>query len=63
MCKYESIVPKIVKSFFDVKKCSHYMFSSVEAFHNGLGEPKEMIISRLVLSETWLTLIYETYVF
>ena len=48
----ESIVPNIVKSFFYVKKRSHYMFPSVEAFHNGLGKPEEMIISRLILSET-----------
>ena len=27
----------IVKSFFDVKKSSHYMFSSVKAFHDGLA--------------------------
>ena len=59
----ESIVPNIIKSFYDIKKCSHYMFPSVEAFHNELGEPKEMIISRFILSETWLILIYETYVF
>ena len=52
----ESIVANIIKSFFYVKKSSHYMFSSVEArveaFHNGLGKPEEMIISRLILSET-----------
>ena len=48
----ESIVPNIIKSFFYVKKSSHYMLSSVEAVHNGLGKPKEMIISRLILSET-----------
>ena len=29
----ESIVPNIVKCFFDVKKSSYYVFSSVEAFH------------------------------
>ena len=33
----ESIVPNIVKYFFDVKKSSYYMFSPVEAFHYGLG--------------------------
>ena len=36
-------MPNIIKSFSDVKKCSHYMFPSVEAFHNGLEEPKEMV--------------------
>ena len=41
----------IVKSFFDVKKGSYYMFSSVEAFHNGLGQSKEVVISRLSSSE------------
>ena len=25
------------KAFFDVKKSSYYMFSSVKAFHDGLG--------------------------
>ena len=35
--KLESTVPNIVKSFFDVKKSSYYMFSSVKAFHDGLG--------------------------
>ena len=30
-------MPNIVKCFFDVKKSSYYMFSSVEAFHDGLG--------------------------
>ena len=48
----EPIVPNIVKSFFDVKKCSHYMFPPGKTFHNGLGKPEEMIISRLSLSET-----------
>ena len=48
----ESSVPDIVKSFFDVKKRSHYMFSPVKTFHNGLGKPEGMIISRLSLSET-----------
>ena len=33
----ESIVSNIIKSFFDVKKSSCYMFSSVKAFHDGLG--------------------------
>ena len=56
-------MPNIIESFFYVKESSHYMFTSVEAFHNGLGKPEEMIISRLILSETWLILIYETYVF
>ena len=37
-------MPNIVKSFFYVKKSSHHMFSSVKAFHNGLGKPEEMII-------------------
>ena len=59
----ESIVPNIVESFFYVKKSSQYMFSPVETFHNGLGKPEEIIIGRLILSETWLILIYETYVF
>ena len=48
----ESIEPKFVESFFDVKKRSHDMFSHVKTFHNGLGKPEEMIISRLSLSET-----------
>ena len=48
----ESIVLNIAKSFLYVKKSSHYMFSSVETFHNGLGKPEEMIIDRLILSET-----------
>ena len=29
--------PNIVKSFLNVKKSSYYMFSSVKAFHDGLG--------------------------
>ena len=33
----ESIVPNIVKSFFNVKKSSCCMFSPIEAFHDGLG--------------------------
>ena len=45
-------LPNIVKSFFYVKKSSHYMFSSVKDFHTGLGKPEEIIISRLILSET-----------
>ena len=56
-------MPNIVESVFDVKKSSHYMFSPAKTFHNGLGKPEEMIISRLSLSETRLILIYETYVF
>ena len=36
----ESIEPNIVKSFFYVKKSSHYMFSSVKAFQSRLREPK-----------------------
>ena len=59
----ESIVSNIIESFSDVKNRSHYMFSSVKTFRNGLGKPEEMIISRLSLSETRLILIYETYVF
>ena len=43
----ESIVPNIVESFFDIKKRSHYRFSPVKTFHNRLGKPEEMIISRL----------------
>ena len=31
------IVPNVVKSFFDVKKSSYYMFSFVKALHDGLG--------------------------
>ena len=34
------------------KKSSHYMFSPAETFRSGLGKPEEMIISRLILSET-----------
>ena len=37
----------IVKSFSDVKKSSYYMFSSVEAFPNGLGQSKVVLICRL----------------
>ena len=48
----ESIVSNMVESFFYVKKSSHYMFSPLETFHNGLGKPEEMIVSRLILSET-----------
>ena len=48
----ESIVPNIVESFFYVKKSSHYMFSPVKTLYNRLGKPKDMIISRLILSET-----------
>ena len=48
----ESIVSNIVKSFFDVKKHSYYMFSPVKTFHNGLGKPEEMSSGRLSLSET-----------
>ena len=49
-------MPNIVKSFFDVKKGSYYMFSSVEAFHNGLGQSKEVVISRLSSSLIAFTL-------
>ena len=35
----ESIVPNILKSFFYVKKGSHYVFICGEAFHNRLQEP------------------------
>ena len=48
----ESIVPKIVRIFIYAKKSSHYMFYPVETFHKGLGNPEEMIISRLILPET-----------
>ena len=48
----ESIVPNSIKSFFYVKKSSHYMFSPIENFHSGQGKPKEMIIGRPILSET-----------
>ena len=44
-------MPNIVKSFFNVKKSSYYMFSSVEAFHDGLGQPKKVVIGRLSSSE------------
>ena len=33
-------MPNIAKCFFDVKKSSYYMFSSVKAFHDGLGSLK-----------------------
>ena len=39
------------------------MFSPAKTFHDGLGKPEEIIISSFSLSETWLILIYETYVF
>ena len=41
----------IVKSFFDVKKSSYYIFSFVEAFHDGLGQSKEVVRSRLSFAE------------
>ena len=47
----QSIVPNIVKSFLDVKKSSYYMLSSVKAFHDGLGQSKEVVIGRLSSSE------------
>ena len=58
-----SIVSDIVESFSHIKKSNHYMFSSAETFHNGLRKSEEIIINRLILSETWLILTYETYVF
>ena len=42
----------VVKSFFDVKKSSYRMFSSVEAFHDGLGQSKQVVIDRLSSFET-----------
>ena len=45
-------MPNVIKSFFDVKKSSYYMFSSVKAFHNGLGQSKEVVICRLSFPET-----------
>ena len=39
-------------AFFDVKKSSYHMFSSVEAFHDGLRQSKQVVISRLSSSET-----------
>ena len=45
-------MPNIVKFFFDVKKSSNYMFSSVEAFHDGLGQSKQVVIGRFSSSET-----------
>ena len=56
-------MPNIVKCFFDVKKRCYYMFSSVEAFHDGLGKSKQVVIGRLSSSETWLMLIEESYIF
>ena len=47
----ESIVPNIVKSFFDVKKSSYYMISSVKASHDGLEQSKVVVISKLSSSE------------
>ena len=41
----ESIMPNIVKCFFDIKNSSYYMFSSVEAFHDGLGQSKQVDLS------------------
>ena len=38
----ECIVPNIVESFLDLKKCSHCMFPPVKTFHKGLGKPEEM---------------------
>ena len=45
-------MPNIVKCFFDVKKSSYYMFSSVEAFQDGLGQSKQVVIGRLSSFET-----------
>ena len=47
----ESIVSNIVKSFFYVKKSSHYMFSPLETLNNELGKPEVLIIGRIILSE------------
>ena len=44
-------MPNVIKSFFDVKESSYYMFS-VKAFHNGLGQSEEVVICRLSFSET-----------
>ena len=33
-------MPNFVKSFFDVKKSSYYMFSSAKAFRDGLDSLK-----------------------
>ena len=44
-------MPNIVKSFFDVKKGGYYMFSSVKAFHDGLGQSEEVVIGRLSFFE------------
>ena len=45
-------MPNIVKCFLDVKESSYYMFSSVEAFHDRLGQSKQVVIGRLSSSET-----------
>ena len=36
----ESIVPNIVECFLNIKEGCYYMFSLIEAFHDGLGETK-----------------------
>ena len=40
-------MPNIIRGFLDVKKGGYYMLSPVKALHYGLGQPKEVIISRL----------------
>ena len=45
-------MPNIVKCFFDVNKSSYYMFFSVEAFHDGLGQSRQVVIGRFSSSET-----------
>ena len=56
-------MPNIIKCLFDVKKGGYYMVSPVKALHYGLGQPKEVVISRLSSSEALLMLIYKSYVF
>ena len=56
-------MPNIIKCFFDIKKGGYYKLSPVKVLYYGLGQPKEVVISRLSSSEAWLMLINKSYVF
>ena len=59
----ESIVPNTVEGFLDIYEGPYYMFTSIEAFHDGLRETKKVVACWLGFSKAWLVLIKETIVF
>ena len=40
----ESIVPNTVEGFLDILEGRYYMFSPIEAFHNGLRETEKIVV-------------------